>query len=280
LPCLQKKDRKRNNMSTSIHPTALVAPGAVIGENTVVGPYAVVEDDVVIGDECTIGSHALIASGTRMGRGCRIFHGSSLGTEPQDLKFGGEKTFLKIGDFTTIREFCMLNRGTHATGETVIGSNCLLMAYSHIGHDCRVGDNLVAANGFNLAGHVTIGNHVNAGGIVAVVQFRCVGDYAFLGAYSLINQDVVPFASVAAAPLRVIGINKVGLQRKGFSEQRRRTILRAYKILFRSGLTLSNALAGLEQEYPDNADVASIIAFAKSSTHGLVRMPEIIDTEA
>jgi UDP-N-acetylglucosamine acyltransferase len=266
-------------MAVTIHPTALIEPGAYLGENTVVGPFAVIESDVVIGDACSIGPHALIASGTRMGNDCRIFNGASVGTVPQDLKFGNEKTLLTIGNATTVREFCTLNRGTHASGETVIGSNCLFMAYCHVAHDCRVGDFFVAANAVSLAGHVTVGNHVVAGGVTSVVQFRKIGDYAFLGAYSLIVKDVVPFANVAADPVRVIGINKVGLQRKGFDEQRRRIILRAYKTLFRSGLTLAEATVRLERDYAGNTDIASILAFTATSTRGLLRMTETMDID-
>jgi UDP-N-acetylglucosamine acyltransferase len=207
-----------------------------------------------------------------MGRGCRIFKGASVGTVPQDLKFGGEKTTLVIGDHTVIREFCTLNRGTKATGETRLGSHCLLMAYCHIAHDCHVGDYFIAANVTNLAGHVTIGNYVRAGGNASVVQFLRIGDYSFIGAHSLIVKDVVPFALVAPEPLRIANINKVGLERAGFSEERRREIKRAYKVLFRSGLPLAEALSRIESGWPGNADIASIIDLARASKRGLVGM--------
>jgi UDP-N-acetylglucosamine acyltransferase len=259
-------------MPVTIHPSAIVHANASIGLDVRIGPYAIVEDDVVIGDGCEIGPYAMIASGTRLGKQCRVFNGAALGNVPQDLKFGGEKTILKIGDHTTIREFCTLNRGTKATGETVLGSHCLLMAYCHVAHDCHIGDYCIAANSVNLAGHVTIGNHVNLGGIAAVVQFRTVGDHGFIGAYSLIVKDVVPFAKVGAAPLRIVGINKVGLERSGFDEDRRRRISRAYKVLFRSGLTCQEAIARLALDFPDDSDVESIIVFAKKSAYGLLRM--------
>jgi len=264
-------------MPVTIHPSAIVHAKAGIGVNVGIGPYAIIEEDVVIGDGCEIGPYAMIASGTRLGKQCRVFNGASLGTIPQDLKFGEEKTILKIGDQTTIREFCTLNRGTKATGETVLGSHCLLMAYCHIAHDCRIGDYFIAANSVNLAGHVTIGNHVNSGGIAAVVQFRTVGDHSFIGAFSLIVKDVVPFAKVAAAPMRIVGVNKVGLERSGFDENRRRQISRAYKVLFRSGLTCQDAVARLAREFPGNPDVESIIAFARKSSYGLLRMGESED---
>jgi acyl-[acyl-carrier-protein]--UDP-N-acetylglucosamine O-acyltransferase len=259
-------------MPVTIHPSAIVHANASIGMDVGIGPYSIVEEDVVIGDGCEIGPHVLVASGARLGKQCRVSNGASLGTAPQDLKFGNEKTLLKIGDHTTIREFCTLNRGTKATGETVLGSHCLLMAYCHIAHDCHVGDHFIAANSVNLAGHVTIGNHVNSGGIAAVVQFRTIGDYSFIGAFSLVVKDVVPFAKVAAAPMRIIGINKVGLERSGFDEERRRQIGRAYKVLFRSGLTCQEASVRLARDFPGNGDVEAIIAFAQKSAYGLLRM--------
>jgi len=259
-------------MSVTIHPSAIVHANAHIGQNVGIGPYSIIEEDVVIGDGCEIGPHVMVASGTRLGKECRVFNGASLGTIPQDLKFGKEKTLLKIGDHTTIREFCTLNRGTKATGETALGSHCLLMAYCHIAHDCRVGDYFIAANSVNLAGHVTIGNHVNSGGIAAVVQFRTIGDHSFIGAFSLIVKDVVPFAKVAADPVRIVGINTVGLARSDFGEDRRLQINRAFKVLFRSGLTCQDAIARLALDFPGNSDVESIIAFARKSAYGLLRM--------
>ena len=172
-------------MAVVIHPTAIVDKKATVGTDVRIGPYSIVEDDVIIGDGCEIGSHVAVNGGTRIGKECRIFKGANLGSVPQDLKFGGEKTLLHIGDNTTIREFCTLNRGTKATGQTVIGAHCLFMAYCHVGHDCRIGDNLIAANCMNLAGHVEIGKNVNVGGMSAVVQFRKIGDYCHLTAYSL-----------------------------------------------------------------------------------------------
>ena len=259
-------------MASHIHPTAVIHPGAIMGSDVQIGPYTTVEDDVVIGAECEIGQSVVIASGTRMGKGCKVSQGASLGAIPQDLKFAGEKTFLRIGEHTTIREFTTLSRGTKATGETVVGSHCYIMAYCYVAHDCRVGDYFVAANYSAIAGHVTIGNHVRAGGVTAVVQFCQVGDHSFLGAYSLIKKDVVPFALVAPGPVRIVGINKIGLERDGFDATRRREIRRAYQILFRRGLTCENALRTLQAEFPNNNDVASIVAFAAQSKRSLLRM--------
>jgi UDP-N-acetylglucosamine acyltransferase len=262
-----------------IHPTAIVHPKAVIGDHVSIGPYTIIEEDVKIGGDCEIGPHVLVASGTRMGDGCRIFKGASLGTPPQDLKFGGEKTTLVIGNHTVIREFCTLNRGTKATGETRLGSHCLLMAYCHLAHDCHVGDYFVAANLVNLAGHVTIGNYVRASGNMSIIQFLTIGDYSFLGAHTLIAKDIVPFAFVAPEPLRIVDINKVGLERAGFSEERRREIKRAYKLLFRSDLPFNEALARLESDFPGNADIASLSAFARASKRGILGMRRTGDEE-
>lgn len=266
-------------MATVIHPTAIIDKSAIIGADAAIGPYTVVEGNVVVGDRCSIGPHVLIAAGTRLGKECRVFHGASLGTVPQDLKFSGETTLLIIGDNCTIREFCMFNRGTKATGETVIGANCLFMAYCHVAHDCRIGDNLIAANTLNLAGHVEIGSGVNIGGTCAVTQFRKIGDLCHLSAYSLIIKDVVPFAITAPDPMRVVGINRIGLARAGFSEERRRMIKRAYKILFRSGLTAAESCARLSADFSGDKDVETIIAFAKRSTRGLLRMAEREEAE-
>jgi UDP-N-acetylglucosamine acyltransferase len=249
-----------------------VDPGARIGANTHIGAYAVIEDNVVIGDDCTVYPHVTIASGTRMGNGCRVFPGAVLGMIPQDLKFEGEDSLLEIGDNTTIRECCTLNRGTKALGKTVIGSNCLLMAYCHIAHDCIVGDNVIIANNLAMAGHVELQHDVFIGGDVAIHQFCTVGKYATLGAKVYVANDVVPYALVAEAPAKIKGINKIGLSRKGFSEERRRFIKRAYKTLFRSGLKLEEALSRLDETYADNDDITAITTLIRRSDRGILRM--------
>ncbi len=254
-----------------IHSTAIVHRGAELASGVRVGPYSLIEEDVQIGDDCEIGPAVRVAAGTRMGRGCRVFQGAAIGSEPQDLKFEGEKTFLRIGDHTTIREGCTINRGTKATGETFIGSHCYLMAYSHVAHDCVVGDYFVAANNCNLAGHVRIGNHVMTGGVAAIAQFCQIGDHSFLGAYSHICKDVVPFSLVAPDPMRIVGINKIGLQRAGFDESRRRQLQQAFKILFRSGLSCGVAVQTLQETFSGNPDVALLIQFVESSKRSLLR---------
>jgi len=259
-------------MTTGIHPTAIIEPGVTIGKDVVIGPFTVIEDDVTIGDNCEIGSHVAIAEGTRIGSGCRIFKGAAIGFIPQDKKYSDEKTYTIIGNNTLIREFVTINRGSAANGETRIGSDCWIMAYCHIAHDCVIGNNVTISNALGMAGHVTVGNHVTIGGICAFHQFTHIGDYAFIQASSYITQDVLPFALTGADPLRIADINKIGLERKGFSEERRRIIRRAYKTLFREDRTLEDAINHLMVSYPGNEDIQTIITFINCSTRGLMRM--------
>jgi UDP-N-acetylglucosamine acyltransferase len=244
----------------------------MIGNGTAVGPYTVIEDDVQVGCDCQIGPHTVLGSGTRLGDRCRVFPGACLGLIPQDLKFVGEKTYLHVGDDTTVRECATLNRGTKARGETRIGSHCLVMAYCHVGHDCVIGDHVVLANNLAMAGHVEVGDYATIGGIVPVHQFTRIGDYAFIGAASRPFQDVVPFALVAPDPTRVAGINKVGLERHGFTAERRNDISRAYRLLFRKHKRFADGLAELRERFPGNADVELIVSFCEGSTRGVMRM--------
>jgi UDP-N-acetylglucosamine acyltransferase len=261
-------------MATEIHPTAIVDPGANLGANVSIGPYAVIEHDVTIGDNTSIGSHVIIGEHTILGKENRIFHGAAVGLIPQDLKFAGEKTYLRVGDRNIIREFCTLNRGTAARGETVIGNDCALLAYSHVAHDCVIGDRLVASNNLGMGGHVTVGNHVTLGGFCGIHQFSRIGDHAMVQVSSFINQDILPFALTAAEPLRVIDVNTIGLERRGFSAGRIRNIKQAYRILFRENLRLDEALVKLKESYPGDADVASIVSFIKGSERGILRIKE------
>lgn len=259
-------------MSTNIHPTAIIEPGVELGVDVKIGPYTVIDGDVVIGDRCEIGSHVAIAEGTRIGNDSRIFKGAAIGFIPQDKKFSDEKTYTIIGNNTLIREFVTINRGSSASGETRIGDDCWIMAYCHIAHDCVLGNDVTVSNSLGMAGHVIVGNHVTIGGICAFHQFTHIGDYAFIQATSYITQDVPPFALTGANPLRIVDINKIGLERHGFSEERRRDIKRAYKILFREERTLDDAIDFLSENYPSNTDIKSIITFVKGCTRGLMRM--------
>ncbi|NLG17708.1 MAG: acyl-ACP--UDP-N-acetylglucosamine O-acyltransferase [Fibrobacter sp.] len=260
-------------MSTSIHPTAIIEPGVKIGVDVTIGPYTVIENDVEIGDRCTIGPHVMIGEGTRIGPECRIFKSAAIGLIPQDKKFAGEKTLTVIGKNNLIREFVTINRGTLDRGETRIGDNCWIMAYCHIAHDCVLGDDVTISNSLAMAGHVEVGNHVTIGGIVPIHQFTRIGDYAFIGAVTRPFMDVVPYAMVGGeAETRIIGINKVGLERHGFSSERRQNIKRAYKIIFRENLTLGDAIQKLESSFPGDTDIKRLIDFAKGSSRGLMRM--------
>jgi len=263
-------------VATTIHPTAIVDPEAQLGENVTIGPCAVIEDNVQIGDGTSIGSHALVAWGTRMGRNNRIFNSASVGTIPQDLKFAGEETTLEIGNSNIVREFCTLNRGTVAAGKTVIGSNCALLAYCHVAHDCVVGDNVIASNCLALAGHATIGNYVTIGGVVAIHQFCKIGDHAFIQSGTRVLRDIIPFAMCGGDMSKptIAGINKVGLERNGFDDKRRLKIKRAYKILFRQEHTIENALIELEKEFAGDNDISLLVDFVKNSERGIIRMSE------
>lgn len=256
--------------SPVIHPTAVVHPSAKIDDGVEIGPYAVVEENVVIGSGTKIAGHALIARGTRLGRDCRVHYSAVVGSIPQDLKFEGEETTLEVGDRTVIREFCTLNRGTKASWKTVIGSDCLLMAYAHVAHDCIIGDRSVLANGVQLGGHVVIEHDAGIGGWTPAHQFTRVGQYAFVGGGYRIVKDVPPFVLASGEPLRFYGLNLVGLRRRGFSPERIATIKRAYKLIYRSGLNVSQALKRIPEEMEINDDVRAIIEFIERSERGII----------
>ncbi len=255
---------------TLIHPTAAVHPSAHLGEDVEIGPYAVVEEDVVIGDRTTVAGHALIARGTRIGRDCQVHYSAVVGTIPQDLKFEGEETRLEIGDRTVIREFCTLNRGTKESWKTIIGSDCLLMAYAHVAHDCVIGDRSVLANGVQLGGHVVVEHDAGIGGWTPAHQFTRIGQYAFVGGGYRIVKDVPPFVLASGEPLRFYGLNLVGLRRRGFSAERVAVIKRVYKLIYRSGLNVSQALKRLPDEVEMNDDVRAIVEFIERSERGII----------
>jgi UDP-N-acetylglucosamine acyltransferase len=260
-------------LASNIHSTAIIDSDVQIGEDVTIGPYTVIESDVNIGDRCSIGPHAMIGQGTRIGDDCCIFKSASIGLIPQDKKFKGEKTFTFIGKNTLIREFVTINRGTNDRGETRIGDNCWIMAYCHIAHDCILGDDVTISNSMAMAGHVEIGSHVTIGGIVPIHQFVRIGDYAFIASVAKPFMDVVPYAMCGGDDkTRIVGINKLGLERHGFSSERRQNIKRAYKILFRENRTLQDALIHLEEKCRNNKDVEKIITFIKNSDRGIMRM--------
>ncbi|MBU1318506.1 MAG: acyl-ACP--UDP-N-acetylglucosamine O-acyltransferase [candidate division Zixibacteria bacterium] len=256
---------------TIIHSTAIVDPKAELGAGVSIGAHSIIESNVSIGDGTQIASNALIAWGAHIGKNVRVHHGAVIGTVPQDLKFGGEETTAEIGDNTVIREYVTVNRGTHDKWKTVVGSDCLLMAYSHVAHDCQVGDKVIMANSVNLGGHVQIGEQVIVGGIVPVHQFTRIGKHAIIGGGFRVVQDVCPYALAAGNPLRIVGLNHVGLSRRNFPKETLKVLKNVYKIIFFSKLNTSQALKRIEDEIEMIPEVIDIIDFIKSSKRGIVK---------
>ncbi len=252
-----------------IHPTAVVSPKARLGKGVEVGPHAVVGDDVVLGDGCVLMAHAVVLGPSTLGRENRIFPGAVLGAEPQDLKYKGGKTTLEVGDRNLFRESVTVNRGTEkGGGVTRIGSDNLLMACSHVAHDCRLGDGIVIANGVLLAGHVHVDSHVHLMGLAAIHQFSTVGRYAFVAGYTPVAQDVPPFMIVQGIPPRVRGVNEIGLGRHGFSPERIQAVKDACKKLYRSGALRGEALQALELAGDANPDLKLLVEALKASDQG------------
>jgi UDP-N-acetylglucosamine acyltransferase len=252
---------------------ALVDPDARLGSNVSVGPWSIIEADVELGDNTRIGSHVVVRGPTTIGQNTEIFPFCSIGGAPQDKKFdAGQDSRLEIGDHNVIREYCSINRGTQLGGGTTrIGDNNWIMAYCHVAHDCRVGSNTVFANNATLAGHVTIEDHVNLGGFTGVHQFCQIGAYSFTGIAAAIVKDVPPFMIVAGNTARVHGLNREGLKRHGFSPDTVNMLRRAYKILYRHKLTLSEAVKQLNELASESAEVGQLVSFIESSQRGIVR---------
>jgi UDP-N-acetylglucosamine acyltransferase len=256
----------------AIHPTAIVDPRAQLAAGVRVGPYTVIDGDVAIGEGTTVGAHCVLTGHTTIGRENRIFHFCSLGEANQDKKYRGEPTRLVIGDRNTIREYCSLNRGTaQDRGETTVGDDNWIMAYCHVAHDCVVGDHTVFANNATLAGHVWIGDHAVLGGFTGVHQFVRVGAHVMAGVSSVVLQDVPPYVTVAGHPCAPHGINAEGLKRRGFTPEALAALKRAYRTLYKSGLTLAQAKAELEQQAAAAPAVRAIVDFLATSTRGIVR---------
>ncbi|NIR43023.1 MAG: acyl-ACP--UDP-N-acetylglucosamine O-acyltransferase [Gemmatimonadetes bacterium] len=252
-----------------IHPTAIVDEGAKLGNGVEVGAYAIIGPNVKVGDHTIVAPHAYIEKDTRVGSRCFIAKGAVLGTDPQDLKFEGEDTLLVVGDDTTIREFATLNRGTRAAGRTTVGSGCLIMAYAHVAHDCAIGDQVVIANAVQMGGHVTIENCATVGGLVAIHQFVRIGAYSFIGGASRVPKDVPPYVRAAGNPLALYGLNTVGLERRGFSDEARRELKRAYRLLFGSDLNISQAMAELRSKDSLLPEVERLLDFIDASERGV-----------
>ncbi|HEY2346475.1 MAG TPA: acyl-ACP--UDP-N-acetylglucosamine O-acyltransferase [Xanthomonadaceae bacterium] len=259
-------------MGLGIHPTAVIDPAARIGAGVTIGPYSVIGADVEIGEGCSIASHVTIDGPTRIGRDNRIHAHAAIGGDPQDKKYGGERSELVVGDRNAIREFATINRGTgDGGGTTRIGDDNWIMAYVHIAHDCTVGDNTVFANNATLAGHVEVGDFVILGGFSGIHQFCKIGDYAFIGMGSLINADVPPFVMVAGSYAKPRGINSEGLRRHGFDAERIAAIKRAYRALYVAGGTLAEARARLTEQSGHDIDVRQMLDFIDRSERSLLR---------
>jgi UDP-N-acetylglucosamine acyltransferase len=255
--------------ATIVHPTAIVDAAAELGLGVTVGPWALVGPGVIVGDGTTVGPRVLVERDTTIGQDCTLANGAVLGTDPQDLKFRGEESRLAVGDRTVVREFATLNRGTAATGQTTVGSDCLLMAYSHVAHDCEIGNHVILANSVNMAGHVLIEDWAIVGGLTPIHQFVRIGAHAFIGGGSRVPQDVPPYCRVAGNPPRLFGLNTVGLERRGLAEEVRRALKQAYRILFKGDVNLTKALDRAEEEVPQLPEVRHLIGFIRASERGV-----------
>ncbi len=254
-----------------IHPTASVAKSAKLAESVIVGPYTIIGENIAIAAGTKIGAFCVIEGNVTIGKDCEIFTGAVIGSQPQDLKFKGEKTFLEIGDNNIIREYCTFNPGTGEGGRTVVGDNNLFMAYSHVAHDCRVGSGCVIANNGTLAGHVTIEDKAVIGGLVAIHQFVRIGMLSIIGGCSKVVQDIPPYSTCDGHPARVYGLNLVGLRRNNAPRESIHQLNHAFKILFNSGLSVKHALGVLEKETKLYNEAIYLIDFIKNSQRGLVR---------
>lgn len=255
-----------------IHPTAIIQPGAKLAENVSVGPYTVIGEHVVIGSGTTIAGHVVIEGWTEMGCDNQVFQFSSIGAAPQDLKYAGQETYLKIGDRNRFREFTTLNLGTtEGGGLTSVGNDNLFMAYSHVAHDCIVHDHAILANGATLAGHVEIESAAILGGLTAIHQFCRVGCHSMISGGAMVTQDVLPYTVAQGDRAKTVGLNLIGLKRRGFSEETIRGIKKAYRMIFRSGLRLEEALQKIDVEIERSPELDHFVNFIKDSQRGIAR---------
>ena len=253
-------------------PLSFIHPGAKIAKNVVVEPFSSIDNNVIIGQGTWIGSNVTIMSGARIGRNCSIFPGTVISAVPQDLKFNGEETTAVIGDNTTVRECVTINRGTNDRNKTVIGKDCLIMAYSHIAHDCFIGNNCIFSNNSTLAGHVTVGSYVILAGMVAIHQFCSIGNHAFVAGGSLVRKDIPPFVKAAREPISYVGINSVGLRRRNFNQDTRTLIKKVYSLIYRSKLNTMQAINEIKERFNDkkSIEINNIIEFIENSERGII----------
>ncbi len=252
-------------------PLAYVHPDAKVADNVVIEPFVSIDHDVIIGEGTKIGSSVTILPGTRIGKNCRIFPGAVLGAVPQDLKFRGEYSTVEVGDNTTIREYVTINRGTAAKGKTIVGNNCLLMAYVHIAHDCKIGNNVIMVNSSLLAGEVIVDDWAILSGLVAVHQFCHIGSHAMISGGSLVRKDVPPFIKAGREPLSYVGINSIGLRRRNYNNDKIREIQDIYRYIYQKGLNVAQATEIIEAEMPATPERDEILLFVKDSKRGIIR---------
>ncbi len=252
-------------------PLAYIHPEAKIAENVVVDPFTTIDKDVEIGEGTHVGSNVTIMSGVRIGKNCKIYPGAVIGAAPQDLKYRGEYTTVEIGDNTTIRECATINRGTTARGRTVVGKNCLIMAYVHVAHDCIVGNNVILVNSTQLAGEVTIEDWAILGGTTAVHQFVKIGKHCMISGGSLVRKDVPPYTKAGREPLSYVGVNSVGLRRREFSNDKIREIQDIYRYIYQKDLNTAQALEVIEAEFPASAERDEVLMFVRGSERGIIR---------
>lgn len=265
-------------MKKNIHPLAYVEEGAIIGEGCIIEPFAVVKSTVILKEKVTIKAHAYIDGYTTIGEGCTIWPSASIGTKTQDLKFKGEKTFVTIGKNTEIREFVTINSSTHEGSTVSVGENCLIMAYCHVAHNCTVGNGVIMSNNATLAGHVDVEDGAIIGGHTPVHQFSRIGTHAMVGGMSRVICDVPPYTIGGGIPYKLGGINLVGLKRHGFSYEARKALSHAFKLLYRSGLRLEEALHRIQEEVPKTDEVLHLLKFCSASSRGLIGMQGILAT--
>jgi UDP-N-acetylglucosamine acyltransferase len=260
-------------MIARIDPTSIISPDAILGEDVTIGPFCLIGTNVIIGEGTTIGPYTRIEGPVRIGARNRLCGQSSIGTEPQDLKFRGEKTELVIGDDNVFREFVTVNRGTQGGGGiTTFGSGNFMMAYSHVAHDCHVGSGVIFANGATLAGHVDVGDFATIGAFSAVHQFCRVGEHAFIGGFTVVTQDALPFVkTVGSRPAKTYGVNTIGLERRGFSKESIEAVQRSYRILLRSKLKLDEAVTRIESDLARFAEARYFADFVRSAKRGIIR---------
>lgn len=268
---IKKSVGPRPVRTAEIHPTAVVHPSAKLGHNVKVGPHSVIGPEVEIGPDCVVGTSVLIEGSTIIGRNNRFFHGAAIGCEPQDKKYVGEPSYVEIGDNNDFREYVTLHLATGEGNITRVGSGNLLMAYVHVAHNCVIHDNTVLANAVNLAGHVEVESNAIIGGLTPVHQFCRIGTYAFIGGGSRLPQDVPPFIKVAGNPVEVAGINSIGLKRNGFSDDDLMNLKKAYRILYRSGLNVTQAMERIAADCQLTAHIEELMAFIRRSDRGIVR---------